>query len=120
MAISIHVALNNLRKHLMKLIRTCMLYVYIIDNMRITIIYLYKFFRWSDINFRELKDVVGFSGFRQMAFKYAGFGLKEMLRSAIMPLQLMQIQKYIQGITTADVEIGPSGVRAQAMGKDGK
>lgn len=55
-----------------------------------------------------------------MALKYAGFGLKEMLRSAIIPLQLMQIQKYIQDITTADVERGPSGVRAQAMGKDGK
>lgn len=55
-----------------------------------------------------------------MAFKYAGFGLKEMLRSAITPLQMMQIQKYIQDITTADVEKGPSGVRAQAMEKDGE
>lgn len=63
---------------------------------------------------------MGFSGFRQMAFKYAGFGLKEMLRSAITPLQMMQIQKYIHDITTADVEKGPSGVRAQAMTKDGE
>lgn len=54
-----------------------------------------------------------------MAFKYASFGLMEMLRSAITPLQVMQIQKYIQNITSADVEKGPSGVRAQAMAKDG-
>lgn len=68
---------------------------------------------------KELKDIVGFSGFRQMAFKYASFGLKEMARSLFIPLQVMQIQKYIQEITTADVERGPAGVRAQAMGKDG-
>lgn len=55
-----------------------------------------------------------------MAFKYAGFGFKEMTRSVIMPLQVMQIQKYIQEITTKDVEKGPAGVRAQAMGKDGE
>ncbi|KAL4716396.1 hypothetical protein ACJJTC_006758 [Scirpophaga incertulas] len=76
-------------------------------------------YKWSDINFNELKDICSFSGFRKMAMRYAGFGLKEMMRSAIMPLQVMQIQKYIQDITTADVERGPAGVRAQAMAKDG-
>lgn len=69
---------------------------------------------------KELKDIVTFSGFRKMAFKYAGFGLKEMTRSVLIPLQVMQVQKYIQDITSSDVERGPAGVRAQAMGKDGK
>ncbi|XP_063822627.1 L-2-hydroxyglutarate dehydrogenase, mitochondrial [Ostrinia nubilalis] len=76
-------------------------------------------YRWRDINLSELKDICSFSGFRKMAMKYAGFGIKEMARSAIMPLQVMQVQKYIQEITSADVERGPAGVRAQAMGKDG-
>ncbi|KAI5635545.1 FAD dependent oxidoreductase domain-containing protein [Phthorimaea operculella] len=76
-------------------------------------------YRWSDVNMAELKDIMGFSGFRQMAGKYLGFGLKEMLRSAIMPLQVLQVQKYVQELTTADVERGPCGVRAQAMAKDG-
>lgn len=69
---------------------------------------------------KELKEIFGFSGFRKMALKYAGFGLKEMSRSLFIPLQVMQIQKYIQDITSADVERGPAGVRAQAMAKDGK
>lgn len=69
---------------------------------------------------KELKEIAEFSGFRKMAMKYAGFGLKEMIRSAIIPLQVMQVQKYIQELTTSDVEMGPAGVRAQAMGKDGK
>ncbi|CAH0714504.1 unnamed protein product, partial [Brenthis ino] len=76
-------------------------------------------YRWGDVNIKELKDIVTFSGFRKMALKYAGFGLKEMTRSLLVPLQVMQIQKYIQDITSSDVERGPAGVRAQAMGKDG-
>ncbi|XP_068632315.1 L-2-hydroxyglutarate dehydrogenase, mitochondrial [Battus philenor] len=76
-------------------------------------------YRWGDFNTTEFKEILGFSGFRKMALKYAGFGLKEMSRSLIMPLQVMQIQKYIQDITSADVVRGPAGVRAQAMAKDG-
>lgn len=79
----------------------------------------FKYFRWSDINLNELKEICSFSGFQKMAMKYAGFGIKEMARSLLMPLQVMQIQKYIQDITTSDVERGPAGVRAQAMSKDG-
>ncbi|KAM3964191.1 LOW QUALITY PROTEIN: L-2-hydroxyglutarate dehydrogenase [Aphomia sociella] len=76
-------------------------------------------YRWSDINLRELKEICSFSGFRKMAMKYAGFGIKEMARSVVTPLQVMQIQRYIQNLTNADLERGPAGVRAQAMGKDG-
>lgn len=75
--------------------------------------------RWSDYNVKEIREVLGFSGFRKMAMKYAGFGINEMIRSAITPLQVMQIQRYIQNLTSADVEKGPAGVRAQAMAKDG-
>ncbi|XP_045494978.1 L-2-hydroxyglutarate dehydrogenase, mitochondrial [Colias croceus] len=76
-------------------------------------------YRWGDINVQELKEILSFSGFRRMALKYAGFGLKEMSRSIFIPLQVKQIQRYIQDITSSDVERGPAGVRAQAMAKDG-
>ncbi|GBP67331.1 L-2-hydroxyglutarate dehydrogenase, mitochondrial [Eumeta japonica] len=76
-------------------------------------------YRWNNINFRELKDIVSYSGFRSMAWKYAGFGLKEMIRSGIIPLQVAQLQKYIHVLSEVDVERGPAGVRAQAMAKDG-
>lgn len=54
-----------------------------------------------------------------MALKYAGFGIKEMARSLIMPLQVKQVQRYIEDLVNENVERGPAGVRAQAMGKDG-
>ncbi|CAK1540574.1 unnamed protein product [Leptosia nina] len=76
-------------------------------------------YRWGNVSVKELREILAFSGFQKMALKYAGFGLKEMSRSIFIPLQVKQIQKYIQNITSNDVERGPAGVRAQAMGKDG-
>lgn len=80
----------------------------------------FSYYRWTDVNFKELKDVILFAGFRKLALKYATFGMKEIMRSAIMSLQVKEVQKYIQDLTTKDCERGPAGVRAQAMKKDGK
>lgn len=54
-----------------------------------------------------------------MAMKYAGFGMKEILRSAITSLQVKELQRYVPELTEVCVLPGPSGVRAQAMGVDG-
>lgn len=54
-----------------------------------------------------------------MAAKYLGFGLKEMSKSAFIPLQVKDLQKFIPGITKCDVKRGPAGVRAQAMDIEG-
>lgn len=54
-----------------------------------------------------------------MAAKYIGFGLKEMSKSAFIPLQVKDLQKFIPDITEYDVQRGPAGVRAQAMDLEG-
>lgn len=77
-------------------------------------------YSWGDINLRDLKDIVTFSGFRRLAVKYIRFGLTEMARSLIVPLQVKNIQRFIKEIKTKDVTSGPAGVRAQAMAIDGK
>lgn len=76
-------------------------------------------FRYSDFDMKDFKDIIAFAGFRKLATKYAGFGMKEFARSIFPSLQVKQVQKYIQEITSNDVERGPAGVRAQAMTKDG-
>lgn len=43
-----------------------------------------------------------------------------MAHSWLVPLQVRQMRKFVLSITTADVEAGPSGIRAQAMGSDGE
>ncbi|CAB3223409.1 unnamed protein product [Arctia plantaginis] len=76
-------------------------------------------YRWTDVNVSELMGILNYSGFRQLAMKYTAFGLKEIAKSLITPLQINGIQRFIKGIHYKDIEIGPSGVRAQAMAEDG-
>lgn len=76
--------------------------------------------RWTDTNMNELKQIITYPGFRKLALQYGTFGMKEILRSAIKPLQVNQLKKYVSNISSRLCERGPSGVRAQAMAKDGK
>lgn len=76
-------------------------------------------YKWSDIKLSELFDALRFTGFLKMASKYIGFGLSEMFKSAFIPLQMRELQKFIPEITEMDVVRGPAGVRAQAMDMQG-
>ncbi|XP_061391248.1 L-2-hydroxyglutarate dehydrogenase, mitochondrial [Musca vetustissima] len=76
-------------------------------------------YRWGDLNLLELFDALRYPGFLKMASKYIGFGLKEMSKSAFIPLQVKDLQKFIPEITEYDVRRGPAGVRAQALDMDG-
>lgn len=76
-------------------------------------------YRWKDINLPDLFDALLYPGFVRMAGRYLTFGLKEMIKSALIPLQMKDLQKYIPEITEADVSRGPAGVRAQALSTTG-
>lgn len=76
-------------------------------------------YRWRDVNLFELFDALRYGGFRRLAAKYMGFGLGEMLKSAFLPLQVNELQKYVPELGDFDVRRGPSGVRAQALAEDG-
>lgn len=72
-------------------------------------------YTWGDINLLELIDALKFPGFVKMASKFVGAGIKEVLKSAFIPLQMKDLQRYIPEITVYDVKRGPAGVRAQAL-----
>lgn len=76
-------------------------------------------YRWTDINLLDLLDSLRYPGFIKLAAKHFGYGLNEMLKSTLIPLQAPHIQKFIPEITEADLSCGPSGVRAQALDEDG-
>jgi len=76
-------------------------------------------YRWRDVDFSDILDALRFRGFRKLALKYFSFGLKEMLHSAFIGLQLKELQKFIPEVSSADITRGPAGVRAQAMDHDG-
>lgn len=76
-------------------------------------------YKWTDINLLELFDTIRYAGFLKMASKYIAFGFGEMAKSAFIPLQIKELQKYIPNIGEFDVSRGPAGVRAQALDIDG-
>lgn len=76
-------------------------------------------YKWSDINVVELIDALKYPGFIKMALKYVGAGMQEMARSAFIPLQVKELQKFIPDVQEYDVQRGPAGVRAQALDIDG-
>lgn len=67
----------------------------------------------------EFADTLGYRGFWRMARKYWRVGAYEMYRSASKAAFVRSLQKLVPDITSADLERGGAGVRAQAVASDG-
>lgn len=76
-------------------------------------------YSWSSWNITELAETMSHVGFRKLAVKYLGYGLKETIKSLITSLQVKELQKFVPALRVEDVEKGPAGVRAQAMDSQG-
>jgi len=76
-------------------------------------------YRKTDINFGDLLETLGYSGFRHLAAKHFKMGLQEMLRSASKSMFVRSLQQLIPEIQSKDIVPVPSGIRAQAVAPDG-
>ncbi|NTW00051.1 MAG: L-2-hydroxyglutarate oxidase [Oscillochloris sp.] len=76
-------------------------------------------YKKSDINPRDMIDALGYPAFWNLASKYMGEGIKEMLRSASKTLFVHSMQRMIPQIRAKDVTPTHAGVRAQALMQDG-
>jgi len=63
---------------------------------------------------------IGYPGFRKMALRYWKFGAAEILRDYSKRLFLATLRDYVPALRSSDLLPGPSGIRAQAIGSDGK
>ena len=68
----------------------------------------------------DLGEALTHSGFLRLAARHWRSGMGEMYRDFSKRAFLKSCQKYIPEMTADDMEPGPSGVRAQALGTDGK
>lgn len=73
-----------------------------------------------DIHRKELSEILAFSGFRKMAFKYWKKGMGEMHRSFSKKAFLKSLQKLMPSLTADDILRGRTGVRAQALDPTGR
>ena len=77
-------------------------------------------YSWGDISLRELWETLRYPGFWRLAATHWAFGLDEAYRSFVTAAQVRKMQAYIPGLRVEHVERGPTGVRAIALGEDGK
>uniref|UniRef100_UPI00398EF702 L-2-hydroxyglutarate dehydrogenase, mitochondrial isoform X2 n=1 Tax=Pristiophorus japonicus TaxID=55135 RepID=UPI00398EF702 len=72
-----------------------------------------------DFDLHDFTDAVSYSGVQKLVLKNVAFGVKEMYRGIFIHAQVKQLQRYIPDLTVNDVMRGPSGVRAQALDRNG-
>jgi L-2-hydroxyglutarate oxidase len=77
-------------------------------------------YRRSDISPRQLAGTLAFRGFQRLAAKYLRMGLAEFWRDLSKRAFLAELRRYVPELRGDQIFFGPSGVRAQALGRDGK
>ena len=73
----------------------------------------------TDVNLADVKDMLSFSGFWPMLKGNLKSGINEMKNSLFKSGYLGLVQKYCPKIQAQDLLPYPSGIRAQAVAKDG-
>jgi L-2-hydroxyglutarate oxidase len=76
-------------------------------------------YRFGDVDFRELVQVLGYRGFRRLAARHWKTGAREMLQSLSKRFYLKGLKRLIPEIKASDLKPAASGVRAQAVRDDG-
>jgi L-2-hydroxyglutarate oxidase len=76
-------------------------------------------YSWTDVRPDELVATLRFPGFRAIAKKYWKTGAYEMYRSLFKPAFVKALQRLVPALRAEDIRPGGSGVRAQAVTRDG-
>ena len=74
----------------------------------------------TSLNLGELFETLGYVGFRKLAGKFWKTGMGEMWRSANKGAFVKALQRLVPEIESKHIHAAPAGVRAQAIGPDGK
>jgi L-2-hydroxyglutarate oxidase LhgO len=76
-------------------------------------------YRRRDVDARELAGILGDRGFLRLAGRYWRAGGAELVRDLSLRLFLRALRRFTPGLVLADLAWGPSGIRAQAVRRDG-
>jgi L-2-hydroxyglutarate oxidase len=76
-------------------------------------------YRRTDANARDVLSMLTFSGFWRMGAKYWRTAVEEFCRSLSKKASLRALQRLVPELQSSDLHAGGSGVRAQAVHRDG-
>lgn len=68
----------------------------------------------------DAASTLAYPGFWQLAARHVRMAAAEVWRDVSRRAFVRDIQRLVPAVTTADVRFGPSGIRAQALGRDGR
>ena len=74
----------------------------------------------SDVNFRDMLELMRFRGFWRLAGRYWQTGLGEVWRAFSKGAFLRALQRFVPELKEDDLSPGGSGVRAQLLSPDGR
>jgi (S)-2-hydroxyglutarate dehydrogenase len=77
-------------------------------------------YRLRDVRLRELRETLGYRGFRTLARRYWRAGLAEVTGELSKRRFVAALRRLVPELRARDVLPGPSGVRAQALSEDGQ
>ncbi len=77
-------------------------------------------YTWHDVRLADVADMLGYPGFWRLAARHWRTGAGEIIRSLSKPAYVRALRRHVPDLGAADLERAPSGVRAQALGPDGK
>lgn len=77
-------------------------------------------YSWGSINMRDIWSTLSYPGFARLASQNISTGVHEVIRSLSPTLFARDLSKLVPGIRPGDLVRADTGVRAQAVGKDGK
>ena len=76
-------------------------------------------YRRRDVSPRDLAETLLHPGFLRLARRFWRTGAAEMWRDASKGAFTRELQRYVPEVRADQLQFGPSGVRAQALGRDG-
>ena len=76
-------------------------------------------YRRRDLSVRDTAETLTYPGFLRLARRYLRTGLAEMWRDVSKGAFVAELRRFIPEIGPSDLVFGPSGVRAQALHRDG-
>jgi L-2-hydroxyglutarate oxidase LhgO len=77
-------------------------------------------YRRRDVSIRDVAEAVTYPGFLRLAGRFWRTGLGEMWRDANRGAFARELRRYLPALRDDQLTFGPSGVRAQALARDGR
>jgi len=77
-------------------------------------------YRRAAFDLHDAASTFGYPGFWRFARRNVRFGAGELWRDVVKRAYVRDMQRYVPAVRVEDVEFGPSGIRAQALARDGR